>query len=145
MALSLAVVLYEGRRLSLALQAAVSAMVTACVQKQIDSSQSGSMALPSPPLAPGKAPTSPQGAAQMPLCLLSTRLQLSMKQVRTPQELNSKLELWIVVFQMSVAGALAHLLAQVGWCQYCIQAAPTIGPSLSYIRAFCRSATPRQL
>ncbi len=61
-AFSLAVVVYHGRRLSLALQAAISAMVTACVQKQMDSCQSDSMAMPS--LAPifGQASSS-QGAA----------------------------------------------------------------------------------
>ncbi len=61
-AFSLAVVVYQGRRLSLALQAAISAMVTACVQKQIDSCQSESMALPSATPIFGQA-TSSQGAA----------------------------------------------------------------------------------
>lgn len=61
-AFSLAVVVYQGRCLSLALQAAISAMVTACVQKQIDSCQSESMALPSATPIFGQA-TSPQGAA----------------------------------------------------------------------------------
>ncbi len=61
-AFSLAVVVYHGRRLSLALQAAISAMVTACVQKQMDSCQSDSMALPSSAPIFGQASTS-QGAA----------------------------------------------------------------------------------
>ena len=61
-AFSLAVVVYHGRRLSLALQAAISTMVTACVQKQMDSCQSESMALPSATPVFGQASSS-QGAA----------------------------------------------------------------------------------
>ena len=64
-AFSLAVVVYPGRRLSLALQAAISAMVTACVQKQMDSCQSESMALPSSAPMFGQASSS-QGAACPP-------------------------------------------------------------------------------
>ena len=61
-AFSLAVVIYHGRRLSLALKAAISAMVTACVQKQMDSCQSDSMALPSSAPIFGQASSS-QGPA----------------------------------------------------------------------------------
>ncbi|KAL0039516.1 hypothetical protein WJX77_000424 [Trebouxia sp. C0004] len=57
-AFSLAAVVYHGQRLSLALQAAISTMVTACVQKQMDSCQADSMALPSSAPAFGQASSS---------------------------------------------------------------------------------------
>ena len=49
-ALALAVVVYQGRRLSQALQTAIAAMVTSCVQKQMDTTP------PHTQTAPGSVP-----------------------------------------------------------------------------------------
>ena len=58
-ALSLAVVLYQGQRLSQALQRSVAAMVTFCVQKQLQDSSSDRVTLPAAGMVFGQQLASP--------------------------------------------------------------------------------------